>query len=150
LARVRAAARVRAGQECSRPDPRRRVRRRRRDREPLARRQGGAQAAAGTADRRAVKLSDPAHVAAEYASEPRLEGRRAGTRDAEGPDARELTFEAVAEAAPKRVLEVGPGPGELSARIRNELGAEVVAVDISERMVELARARGIDAIVGDV
>ena len=31
-----------------------------------------------------------------------------------------------------------------------ELGAEVVALDVSERMVELARARGVDARVGDV
>jgi SAM-dependent methyltransferase len=56
----------------------------------------------------------------------------------------------VAEVAPRRVLEVGCGPGELSARIRDELGAEVVAVDLSPRMVELARGRGVDARVGDV
>ena len=31
-----------------------------------------------------------------------------------------------------------------------ELGAEVVALDVSERMVELARGRGVDARVGDV
>jgi SAM-dependent methyltransferase len=61
-----------------------------------------------------------------------------------------MTFHAVAEVAPRQVLEVGPGPGELSHRIQTELGADVVAVDISERMVELTRARGIEAIVGDV
>ena len=48
------------------------------------------------------------------------------------------------------MLEVGSGPGELSARIAAELGAEVIAVDVSERMVELARGRGVDARVGDV
>lgn len=48
------------------------------------------------------------------------------------------------------MLEVGPGPGELSDRITAELGAEVVALDVSERMVELARERGVDARVGDV
>ncbi|TML62562.1 MAG: class I SAM-dependent methyltransferase [Actinobacteria bacterium] len=61
-----------------------------------------------------------------------------------------MAFEAVAEAAPRRVLEVGCGPGELAARIQDDLGAEVVAVDISPRMVELARGRGVDARVGDV
>ena len=48
------------------------------------------------------------------------------------------------------LLEVGPGPGELSARIATELGANVTAVDVSERMVELARGRGVHAQVGDV
>jgi SAM-dependent methyltransferase len=97
-----------------------------------------------------VRHNDPEVVAREYATEKGLLGRRAAYQWAEGPDPRELTFQAVAEAAPVRVLEVGPGPGELSQRIRDELGADVVAVDISPRMVELARARGIHAIVGDV
>jgi SAM-dependent methyltransferase len=48
------------------------------------------------------------------------------------------------------VLEVGGGPGELAERMARELGAAVEFVDISPRMVELARARGIDARVGDV
>jgi SAM-dependent methyltransferase len=70
--------------------------------------------------------------------------------DVEGPDAREVAFAAIAEAAPQHVLEVGGGPGELAERIARELGAEVVMVDSSPRMVELARARGVDARVGDV
>jgi SAM-dependent methyltransferase len=48
------------------------------------------------------------------------------------------------------VLEVGPGRGELSERLMRELGAEVSAVDQSERMVELTRAWGVDTLVGDV
>ena len=48
------------------------------------------------------------------------------------------------------MLEVGPGQGELSERIAGELGADVVAVDQSERMVELTRSRRIEALVGDV
>jgi ubiquinone/menaquinone biosynthesis C-methylase UbiE len=44
---------------------------------------------------------------------------------------------------------VGCGRGELAERIALEVGAEVVAVDQSERMVELARER-VDARVGDV
>ena len=48
------------------------------------------------------------------------------------------------------MLEVGCGRGELAERIAREVGAEVVAVDQSERMVELTRRRGVDARVGDV
>jgi SAM-dependent methyltransferase len=97
-----------------------------------------------------VTLNDPRVVNEEYASERGLEGRRAAYRFATGPDAPQMTFEAVAEVAPRRVLEVGCGPGELAARIGAEVGAEVVAVDSSLRMVELARARGVDARQGDV
>lgn len=97
-----------------------------------------------------MRHNDPKVVAKEYATELGLVGRRAAYRWSEGPDPRELTFRAVAEAAPRRVLEVGPGPGELSERMKAELGADVVAVDISERMVELTLARGVEAIVGDV
>ena len=97
-----------------------------------------------------MRHNDPKVVAREYSTEAGLLGRRAAYRWAEGPDPRELTFGAVAEVAPKRVLEVGPGPGELSAGIRDKLAADVVAVDISPRMVELTRERGIDAVVGDV
>jgi len=97
-----------------------------------------------------VTLNDPRVVAAEYASERGLEGRRAAYRFSTGPDAPQMAFDAVAEVAPGCVLEVGCGPGELAARIRDELGADVVAVDISQRMVELARRRGLDARVGDV
>jgi len=97
-----------------------------------------------------VSLDDPAVVRAQYATEHGLEARRSIYVDAEGEDAREVAFRAIATGHPRRVLEVGPGPGELSARITTELGAEVVALDVSERMVELARERGVDARVGDV
>jgi SAM-dependent methyltransferase len=97
-----------------------------------------------------VRLDDPALVEAEYASERGLAGRIAAYRFAEGPDAREEAFRAVAEVAPRRVLEVGCGQGWLSERIQSELDCEVVAIDQSERMVELTRARGVDARVGDV
>ena len=48
-----------------------------------------------------------------------------------------------------RVLEVGCGEGELAERLTATV-AEVVAVDQSPRMVELTRARGVDAHVADV
>jgi SAM-dependent methyltransferase len=95
-------------------------------------------------------LNDPEAVRQEYATEVRLLGRRAAYRYLEGPDAPGMAFEAVAEATPRRVLEVGCGPGEASERIRRDLGADVVAVDISPRMVELARSRGVDARIADV
>jgi SAM-dependent methyltransferase len=97
-----------------------------------------------------MRIDDPAYVRQQYASEQGLEARRSLYDEVDGPDAREVAFAAVAAARPRRVLEVGPGPGEASARIARELGAEVVAVDVSERMVELARGRGVDARVGDV
>jgi SAM-dependent methyltransferase len=95
-------------------------------------------------------IADPAWVEAEYASERGLAGRKAAYRFATGPDPRELAFAAVAEAAPARMLEVGCGEGELAERFVRELGAEVVAIDRSPRMVELTRARGVPAEPGDV
>lgn len=97
-----------------------------------------------------MRLDDPAVVHAEYADEQRLATRKAAHAHSEGPDAREVLFGAIREAAPRRLLEVGCGEGELAARVAGELCAEVIAVDQSERMVELARRRGVDARVGDV
>ena len=97
-----------------------------------------------------MSLDDPAYVREQYATEDGLEARRSIYAFAVGEDAREVAFRAVAEADPRRVLEVGCGPGEASERIARELGVEVVALDTSERMVELARARGVEARVGDV
>lgn len=97
-----------------------------------------------------MRLDDPAVVREEYANERRLAARKAAHATAEGPDARELVFGAVSECRPRRVLEVGCGDGELAERISRELDTAVVAVDQSERMVELARARGVDAHLGDV
>jgi SAM-dependent methyltransferase len=97
-----------------------------------------------------VKLEDPKGVREEYASERRLAVRKAAHRFGEGPSAVEIAFEAVAQASPLRVLEVGCGEGELAERIARELSCELVAIDQSERMIELTRARDVDARVGDV
>lgn len=96
-----------------------------------------------------MRIDDPDAVARQYASEAKLEARRSVYANVEGPDPREIALEAVSECEPRRVLEVGGGPGELAARIADEIGSEVVMVDISPRMVELARGRGVDAQVGD-
>jgi SAM-dependent methyltransferase len=97
-----------------------------------------------------VKVNDPAAVAEQYATEANLEARRALYANSEGPDPREVAFEAIAEVQPTRVLEVGGGPGELAVRIADELGSETIMIDISPRMVELARARAVDARVDDI
>jgi SAM-dependent methyltransferase len=95
-------------------------------------------------------LNDPVRVREEYANEDGLLGRRSAYDYASGPNPLELLFAAIAAARPRRVLEAGCGPGELAERVRAELGAAVAAIDISPRMVELARARGVDAREGDV
>ena len=96
------------------------------------------------------RLNDPELVRAEYADESRFAVRAAAWDSAEGADPKQIAFDAVSEGRPHRVLEVGPGRGELAERLARELGVDVVAVDQSERMVELTRARGIDARLGDV
>jgi SAM-dependent methyltransferase len=96
-----------------------------------------------------VRFDDPAAVRTEYADERRLEGRKAAYRFSDGPDARLLVVEAVAERVPRRVLDVGCGTGDLAQMVADRTGAEVTAIDQSPRMVELARARGVDARVAD-
>lgn len=95
-----------------------------------------------------MTLHDPSVVHAEYEDETRLAARKAAYAGAEGPDAREVLFEAIAEAQPERILEVGCGEGELAERLSRELDAEVIAVDQSARMVDLTRRRGVEARVG--
>lgn len=98
-----------------------------------------------------MRFDDPEVVRREYAGEERLLARRVVFRDyVEGPNAEDLAFEALRESGPGRVLEIGCGPGYFAERVRDELGAEVVALDVSPRMVELARGRGLEALVGDV
>ena len=97
-----------------------------------------------------MSVHDEDVVRREYATEHGLAGRKAAYRFAEGPNPHDIVLEAVAEAQPARILDVGCGEGELAERMLRELGADVVALDQSERMVELTQARGVDAIVGDV
>jgi SAM-dependent methyltransferase len=96
-----------------------------------------------------MRLDDPAWVREQYADEKGLETRQGvyGTGAGEPFD---IALHAFAEISPDRVLEVGGGQGFFAARMRDELGAAVVGIDVSERMVELQRERGIDAQVGDV
>jgi SAM-dependent methyltransferase len=95
-------------------------------------------------------LNDPEAVRKEYADETRYAARMAKQKTATGPDPYEVVFAAVAERAPRDVLEVGCGRGELAERVARELAARVVALDQSARMVELTAVRGVEAIIGDV
>jgi len=97
-----------------------------------------------------VRLDDPELVQREYASEAGLRARWSVYEGGAGPNPWELAFEAVAAFEPARVLEVGCGWGEFAARVARDVTGDVVAVDISPRMVELARERGVDARVADV
>lgn len=93
---------------------------------------------------------DPAAVAEQYRSEDNLRARQALWANVEGENATVVLGRVLASLSPKRVLEVGGGQGELAERMQTELGARVTFLDQSERMVEVARARGIlDAHVGD-
>jgi SAM-dependent methyltransferase len=95
-------------------------------------------------------MRDPRHLREQYASETNLAARASLYEETTGPFAGDVAIAAVAEVSPQRFLEVGCGTGWFAARVQRELGAEVVAIDQSERMVELARAEGVDARVGDV
>jgi SAM-dependent methyltransferase len=97
------------------------------------------------------RLDNPMLVRWEFASEERLEKRNAIYRRlVEGVDAEVVLFDAVKEFAPTRVLEVGSGAGAMTERVRDEVTKEIVAVDTSERMVDLTRERGIETYVADV
>jgi SAM-dependent methyltransferase len=98
-----------------------------------------------------TRLDDPTLVADEYADDARLRQRAAAyTGEATAFDAREPLVAAVVAAQPRRILEVGCGWGELAEWVGRETGVEVVAVDLSPRMVALARESGVQAQVGDV
>lgn len=96
-------------------------------------------------------MDDPVAVHEQYATEENLRARQRLWANVEGENARLVLFRILSELQPRTVLEVGGGQGELAERMQSELGAAVTFVDQSERMVELARGRGIaDAHVGDV
>ena len=92
---------------------------------------------------------DAGVVRREYADETGLSARISLWARRTGPRVIDVAFDEVLARSPRRVLEVGCGRGELAERLV-EAGPDVVALDQSERMVELTRARGVDARVGDV
>jgi SAM-dependent methyltransferase len=101
--------------------------------------------------RAVLSLDDPALVADEYADDARLRRRAAAfTGVAGAADARTPLVAALVEVGPRRVLEVGCGWGALAEWVGRETGADVCPTDLSPRMVELSRERGLDAQVADV
>lgn len=97
-----------------------------------------------------MAFNEPESVREQYSTETNLQARQALWTNSEGDDPKQVLWSTLAAWQPCRVLEVGGGQGELAERMQLELRAHVTFVDISPRMVELARARGIDAQEGDV
>jgi len=97
-----------------------------------------------------MRYDDPVLVRKQYEREDNLRARQNLYEETSGPHAPDVLWQTLVEWGPRRVLEVGGGPGELSERMQRELGASVSFVDLSPRMVELAQVRGIDAQVGDI
>lgn len=95
-------------------------------------------------------MREARYVREQYASEKNLQSRASLYTEITGPFAGDVAFDIVAERRPRRLLDVGCGPGWFGARVQRELGADVVAIDQSDRMVELARTEGVDARVADV
>jgi ubiquinone/menaquinone biosynthesis C-methylase UbiE len=88
-------------------------------------------------------------VRAEYADERGLAARKSIWARRTGPPVFDVVFAELTALGPARVLEVGAGAGEFAERVA-AAGIAVVAVDQSERMVELTKARGVAAEVADV
>lgn len=96
-------------------------------------------------------LDDPDAVAGEYAEDGALRRRVLAHRELlEGPDDEEVARAKLLEADPRRLLEVGCGPGDLAVWAAHHTHATVVAVDASPRMVAIAASRGLEAIAADV
>jgi len=97
-------------------------------------------------------MTDPALLRAQYATEESLEIRRSvWLPSLDGRDPSTSALDAIVAAAPTDVLEVGCGTGCFAARIQaTRPGIRLVAIDQSERFVELTRARGVEARIGDV
>ncbi len=98
-------------------------------------------------------LSDPDHVRSQYATEERLETRRAVWHPTDdGRDPSDEAFKAIDRAmtGDSDVLEIGCGTGVMAERINALPGVTLVAIDYSERFVELTAARGVDARQGDI
>jgi SAM-dependent methyltransferase len=90
-----------------------------------------------------VSLDDPELVEREYASSERLARRRHNvTGWVRGDEPWDEALAAVAEMRPERVLDAGCGDGLFARAVAAPI---VVGVDMSPKMVERARDRGVDA-----
>jgi SAM-dependent methyltransferase len=97
-----------------------------------------------------LQLTNRSAVETEYSDESRHDTRRAAfVHWLNGPNAADVALEAVLALAPRRILEIGCGDGAFAERVQAKLEHPVTAVDISPRMVELTRARGLTVGIGD-
>ena len=94
-------------------------------------------------------MNDARYVRRQYAQEDRLAARASVWMHGENHPT-DVALEAIRREQPKRVLDIGCGPGAFAERVAAETGAAVVAADASARMVEVAAARGLEAVVADV
>lgn len=95
------------------------------------------------------RLNDTSYVEQEYASLDRLAMRRldrTGWLRFDELDEEQTLLRALAEARPRRVLDVGCGDGRLASLYAAE---QVVVLDASDAAVAAASARGLDARLGD-
>ena len=98
----------------------------------------------------ARRLDDPDLISEEYGCPERLAARMRVTRqEADGENPVRAVIGEVLDRDPRNVLEVGCGDGALAAELARSIPS-VVAVDLTATMVQLARARGLDARVADV
>jgi SAM-dependent methyltransferase len=95
------------------------------------------------------RQDDPDVVRSEYADDSRLAARQSIWARRPAPQPLDVVFDEIVAFAPRRVLEVGCGRGQLAGRL-HAAGFDLVATDQSAHMVELTRARGVDARVADV
>ncbi len=92
-----------------------------------------------------MRLDDDGFVQDQYASTAKLQTRIAVWQPAAaGSSPQDVAIARLAERAPARLLEVGPGTGAFAERCRAELRCEVVALDSSAEMVRATAARGVD------
>ena len=99
-----------------------------------------------------MSMIDRDQLRRQYLTEERLELRSSvwhPTVDGRDPSTEVLAM--VVAAEPRDVLEIGCGTGAFAARLVDALPqVAVVALDQSERFVELTTSRGVDARLGDV
>lgn len=99
-----------------------------------------------------MSIHDHAQVRQQYATEANLETRLLVWHPTvDGRDPATEALGVVVAARPVSVLDIGCGTGGFAARIAAALpDAAVVAIDQSERFVDLTASRGVEARVADV
>lgn len=94
-------------------------------------------------------INDPGAVRRDYATEEAFLRRRLTTwADLLGPRVEDVAANVVGDGSAGRLLDVGCGPADFTERLASPAHS-AVALDLMSRMVELAAARGLDAVRGD-